>query len=193
MIDELIYEGYCRSENEAMKTDDAEQRKEIRRKSLANAKIKGEIENTEQLARKMLEFIPRYTSESEKNGKKVVTNDFISVSNGDVSSGKKVQTTTLPKEITMNLLMKDRLDDLIRHLKPIERKDIVFLKFYLFSLEIAERDYTANDYKIFMEECNDMLARCGMSRLYLANRFENLIMLSLLSSNPFTFFAHVKL
>lgn len=152
------------------------------------------VTNTEQLARRMLQCIPRATTEKIKSdGKKVVTNDFISIYNGERGQkNKKVQTTTLPKEITINLLMKDRLDDLIRQIKPIDRKDLVFLKFYLLSLDLQKKEeYSALDYRVFMDECNEMLMRCGMSRLYPANRFENLILISLVSSNPFEMFEDI--
>jgi len=152
------------------------------------------VTNTEQLARRMLQCIPRATTEKIKSdGKKVVTNDFIPIYNGEGGQkSKKVQTTTLPKEITMNLLMKDRLDDLIRQLKPVDRKDLVFLKFYLLSLDLQKKDeYSALDYRVFMDECNEMLVRCGMSKLYPANRFENLILISLVSSNPFEMFEDI--
>lgn len=152
------------------------------------------VTNTEQLARRMLQCIPRATTEKIKgDGKKVVTNDFIPIYNGEGGQkSKKVQTTTLPKEITMNLLMKDRLDDLIRQLKPVDRKDLVFLKFYLLSLDLQKKDeYSALDYRVFMDECNEMLVRCGMSKLYPANRFENLILISLVSSNPFEMFEDI--
>lgn len=152
------------------------------------------VTNTEQLARRMLQCIPRATTEKIKgDGKKVVTNDFIPIYNGEGGrKSKKVQTTTLPKEITMNLLMKDRLDDLIRQLKPVDRKDLVFLKFYLLSLDLQKKDeYSALDYRVFMDECNEMLVRCGMSKLYPANRFENLILISLVSSNPFEMFEDI--
>lgn len=152
------------------------------------------VTNTEQLAKLMLQCIPRASTERVKDGKTIVTNDFIPIYNGENGQkSKKIQTTTLPKEITMNLLMKDRLDDLIRRIKAVERKDLVFLKFFLFSLNLQEKDnlYSADDYFTFIDECNDMLVRCGMSRLYLANRFENLILLSLLSSNPFEMFENI--
>ena len=152
------------------------------------------VTNTEQLARRMLQCIPRATTEKIKSdGKKVVTNDFIPIYNGESrQKSKKVQTTTLPKEITMNLLMKDRLDDLIRQLKPVDRKDLVFLKFYLLSLDLQKKDeYSALDYRVFMDECNEILVRCGMSKLYPANRFENLILISLVSSNPFEMFEDI--
>ena len=68
----------------------------------------------------------------------------------------------------------------------------MFLKFYTFSLDLIEKgNYLERDHIDFIDECNDMLLRCGMSRLYLANRFENLVLLSLLSSNPFEMFENI--
>ena len=149
------------------------------------------VTNTEQLARRMISFIPRAGSKKfTSDGKKVSTNDFIPVYNGEGGkNSQKLSTTKLPKEITMNLLMKDRLDNLIRQKKAVTRKDLVFLKFYLLSLDLQQKDkFSTSDYKIFMAECNEMLLRCGMSRLYPANRFENLILLSLVSARPFEMF-----
>ena len=149
--------------------------------------------NPEQLAKEMLACIPRATTERIKNGKKIVSNDFISIYNGEGGhDSKKTKTTELPKRITMNLPVSDRLWDLLRREKPVDRKDLVFMKFYVFSLYLQEKDeYSADDYFVFLDECNDLLVRCGMSRLYPGNRFENLIMLSLLASNPFEMFENI--
>lgn len=154
---------------------------------------KNNLINPEQLAKEMLACIPRATTEKIKDGKKIVSNDFINIYNGEGGQdSKKIKTTELPKKITMNLPVSDRLWDLIRREKPVDRKDIVFMKFYVFSLYLQEKDeYSAEDYFIFMDECNDLLVRCGMSRLYPGNRFENLIMLSLLASNPFEMFENI--
>lgn len=152
------------------------------------------VTNTEQLAKAMIQFIPRETIEREKGGKTIITNDFIPIYNGEKGQkSSKKKTTDMPKEITMNLLMKDRIDDLIKRNKPVQRKDLVFLKFFLFSLYLQEKDglYSAKDHQVFIDECNDMLVRCGMSGLYLANRFENLILLSMVSSNPFEMFENI--
>ena len=154
---------------------------------------KDNLINPEQLAKEMLACIPRVTTERIKNGKKIISNDFINIYNGEGGqNSKKIKTTELPKRITMNLPVSDRLWDLIRREKPVDRKDIVFMKFYVFSLYLQEKDeYSAEDYFIFIDECNDLLVRCGMSRLYPGNRFENLIMLSLLASNPFEMFENI--
>lgn len=76
-----------------------------------------------------------------KDGEKIVTNDFISISNGELGQkGKKAQTTSLPKEITMNLLVSDRLDDLRNQRKQVDRKDLVFMKFYNFGLYLQKKE-----------------------------------------------------
>lgn len=149
--------------------------------------------NPEKLARNMLMCIPIASKESTIKGKKVITKDFIHIYNGENGqNSKKVKTTELPKQITMNLPVSDRLWDLIRRIKPVTRKDLVFMKFYCLSLEIEQKpQYSANDYYIFTSECNNMLVKCGMSRLYPGNRFENLILLSLLSNNPFEMFENI--
>ncbi len=156
--------------------------------------------NSEQLAKEILSFVPRYTKEYERKSKKkeneyvhIVENDFINIYNGERGQkSKKTQTTTLPKEITKNFLMRDRLEDLINRKKPVQRKDLVFMKFYLLSLDMSEKEtFTTRDYWIFIDECNDMLLRCGFSRLYPGNRFENLIMLSLISSKPYEMFENI--
>lgn len=151
------------------------------------------VENNEQLAKEILTFIPRATFEKEQDDKKIVTNDFIPVSRGDEGSkSPKIKTTDLPKEITKNLLISDRLDDLLKKKKAVERKDLVFMKFYVFSLYLREKEeYLISDYFIFVDECNDLLIRCGMSRLYAGNRFENLIMLSLAASRPYDMFGDI--
>ncbi len=151
------------------------------------------VSNTEQLAKVLLEFIPRVsTKKVTKSGKTIVENDFTTIYNGEGGSGKKKITTSLPKSITVNLPMKDRLDDLITRKKPVDRKDLVFFKFYVFSRDLEDKgEYSAADYRVFMDECNDLLVRCGMSRLYPANRFENLILLSLVSQNPFETFGDI--
>ena len=155
--------------------------------------------NTEQLAKCILEAIPRATfASTSKDGKEIISNDFIPIYNGENGQkSKKVQTTTLPKEITKNLLIKDRIDDLLNRVKPVERKDLIFLKFFIFSQELVKLEtsgkaaYSAKLYAAFKDECNNILTYCGMSPLYPANRFDNLILLSLASERPFEMFGFI--
>ena len=67
-----------------------------------------DTKNSEQLAKAMMYFYPRANSKRNKNGKNIISNDFISISNGEAGQkSKKVQTTTLPKEITINMLVSE--------------------------------------------------------------------------------------
>lgn len=157
------------------------------------------VKNSEQLAKAILEFIPRANwkktqiVKQTKEKKKVVVNDFIPVYNGENGqNSKKVITTNLSKDITKNLLIADRLEDLIKQEKTVKRKDLVFMKYYVFSLYLQKKEeYLMNDCFAFMDECNDILIRCGMSKLYVGNRFENLIMLSLAASKPYEMFGNI--
>jgi hypothetical protein len=149
--------------------------------------------NNDQLAKTML-YIPRATVKKfKKDGSYEPVNDFVSITNTE--SARKPQTTLLPKNITENLPLRGRLDDLVSRKKPVERKDLVLFKFYLFYLEMKGLEESTENFKftskhsnMFINECNNMLVRCGMSRLYPANRFDNLILLSLYADNPYEFF-----
>lgn len=143
------------------------------------------VENNEQLAKALLEFIPRF---SRRRGDAVST-EFLHITNAD----GRGRTTDLPKSVTVNLPMRDRLDDLLADRKPVERKDLVYLKFFVFYMRLfVEGDgNTGRTYLTFLEETNAMLERCRMSRLYPGNPFERLILLSLLSETPFDTFSDI--
>ena len=100
-----------------------------------------QVTNSEQLAKAINEFFPRATQSRKKGNKIIYSNDFISISNGEAGQkSTKMQTTSLPKEITMNMLISDRLEDLRKEKKPITRKDLVFMKFYVFSKDLENKE-----------------------------------------------------
>lgn len=147
-------------------------------------------ENPEQMAKAMLTFIPRISIEKkDKNGNVVTVNDFVSVKN----SGDH-PTNDLPNAIVSNLMVSDRINDLLKQKKAVERKDLVFMKFFLFFYEISETSdevQSAKCYNMFIDECNDMLHRSGYSELSPLNKYENLILLSLVSDIPFEMFGMI--
>ena len=116
--------------------------------------------------------------------------DFVRFENWDVDqSNGTVTYTILPVEITKKMLKSDRLNDLRdRKIKP-EKRDIVFLSFYLLSLQTQTRVFTENEREAFIAECNDRLLRCGMCPLTPANRLDNLILLTLYSEDPFELYS----
>ena len=84
----------------------------------------------------------------------------------------------------------DRLWDIIRQKKAVERKDIIFLKFFLLACTVEDDGYEPTTDSIdFIKECNSILANCGMAGLYPGNRFENIVLLSLMTEDPYIRFS----
>ena len=55
----------------------------------------------------------------------------------------------------------------------------------------GEFKYSATHAMNFLDECDNMLSRCGMAKLYAANRFDNLVLISLVSSKPYEMFEQI--
>lgn len=155
----------------------------------AETGIKKEVlANPEFFARNMLEYvIPRENYETTRKGQSVIASDFVSVSTG---SGTKEKTTLMPKQVIENMPFSDRLWDIIRQKKTVERKDIIFLKFFLLACTVEDDGYEPTTDSIdFIKECNSILANCGMAGLYPGNRFENIVLLSLMTEDPYIRFS----
>ncbi|MGN1419175.1 MAG: hypothetical protein ACI4W6_07585 [Acutalibacteraceae bacterium] len=169
--------------DERFKFDEDEPVEKLSEKVLTAIKEKKLI-NAESLATIMLS-VPRAEFKKTQKDQEVIINDFISINNGETDG--KVQTTGLPKSITKNYPVSDRLRALIKRKRPVDRKILVFMKYYVFYLNL-KNECTSTDASVFMSECNDLLVRCGMSILYPGNRFENIVLLSLLSNYSFEMF-----
>ena len=159
-------------------------------------KRKLKLENPEQVARALLDFIPRET----KNG----VGEFVSVNNNGADA-----TNDLPNCIISNLMVSDRIHDLLTGKKAVDRKDLVFMKFFLTSLDVNEvlddgkfwegkykGQYNASAacglfFNRFVKECDHALTVSGFSPISPLNKYENLILISLASDRPFEIFAEI--
>lgn len=145
-----------------------------------------QTENYEQLAKELLACIPRATFIRQRKTGTLCESEFVQINNADDADGEEV-ITLLPKAITGKLLKKERIEKILSMKIAPERKDLIFLRFYLLYLDcIAEtdKDYTEEDRVEFVTETNAMLLRCGMSPLYVGNRFENLLLMCLYCEIP---------
>jgi len=169
-------------------------------KKLLGIHVQGRpFDNDEQFARELVSFTPRYTHETVRNDRTIYSGEFMRISNK--STAKKPQTTTMAKEITENLPFRERLEDLVRKEKPVERKDLIFFFFHLFfiklyrehQLEHPDKDFvfSTSQYKTFKEQCNNMLVECGMSPLYPANKFDKFILITLFADDPLEIFDYI--
>ena len=147
------------------------------------------VENMEQLAKVLLACIPRATFYRIRKAGVIAEGDFVPMhnkENADEAEGEVF--TLLPKSITGKLLKKELLERKRDRKQEVERKDLIYLRFFLLYLHSDKGKYTEDDRIEFVNECNDMLLRCGMSPLYVGNRFENLIMCCLYVNNPWEFY-----
>lgn len=142
-----------------------------------------EVANYEQLAKVLLACIPRATFVRQRKNGILCENEFVPINNEHSAEGEEV-VTLLPKCITNKLLKKERIEKILSKKINVERKDLIFLRFYILYLQCAGKEYTELDRVEFVAETNAMLLRCGMSPLYVANRFENLLLLCLYCAIP---------
>ena len=154
-----------------------------------------DIKNPEQMARVMLDgVIPR-----EK--------DFIK------------RSSSVIKDVVVNIPLADRIRNLLDKKVPVERKDIIFFKFFLFNYDMEKRfkeveatleksfkkneitneekekriwqAFQRSNLQDFCFEVNDELNNLGMLPIYPGNKFESLIITSFFFDEPYSFFGEV--
>ena len=163
------------------------------RKKFAAAIKAGKLVTPETLAKKILYYvIPRDSfDKTTRQGQSIVVNDFVKVKTG---SDNPDRTTLMPKQVMENLPYSDRILDLLSMKKPIERKDLIMFKFFRLALLLDDNDYVY-DPEVhsmnFLMECNSMLAACDMSGLYPGNRFDALVILTILTQDPYMRFSDI--
>ena len=84
---------------------------------------------------------------------------------------KKMSASILAKHFSQKRFSRQRINNILNHKFPVERFDLITLEFFVISQEMAEDDpYTR--YRHFLEEIQEILARCEMSEIYIVNPYE---------------------
>lgn len=127
----------------------------------------------------------------------------------NMSSAKLKQSEL--KDILYQTLNRATIGKKLKGQMDVVRKDLIFLSFYKFSLlcsgyeEFEDSDFeeeseaysemhmedTVKNMMEFRDNTDKLLLKAGMGKLYIPNRFDNLILLSLCSENPFEYFSDV--
>lgn len=194
-LDRTTYANFLEMYNEAMSRsyfNDVKVYKEGGDNTYTEHSIE-KVTNHEQLAKVILDFIPRHEKRivSKKKKKEKIEYDFQSAE----------KDSRLSNNIVGQLLTRDRLDRLKSRESSITRKDLILLKFFLFSLDLEEAEELSSNSEhsvysnaariAFIEELNGLLQKCGFGKLYVPNRFDNLVLLSLYSNHPYEFFGEI--
>ena len=163
---------------------------------LAKLKENDEKMNKDRLEKVMLDGYPRGEKkygEDEKECRK----EFESV------KGSRI------KDILDNITKRDKMDAIIKDKRAVTRKDLIFLNFFnravlsngeervvhdgkygeesKYYFDLAQNNPIEN-MKSFREEMDDILMEVSMGKLYIPNRFDNFILLSLCYDKPLEYF-----
>ena len=157
---------------------------------LAKLKENDEKMNKDRLEKVMLDGFPR--------GDKKYGNEFESIKKSKI------------KDILDNITKRDKMDAIIKDKRAVTRKDLIFLNFFnravlsngeervvhdgkygeesKYYFDLAQNNPIEN-MKSFREEMDDILMEVSMGKLYIPNRFDNFILLSLCYDKPLEYFA----
>ena len=139
--------------------------------------------------------------EEENGGKKIWKPENISASDLEkvICSGipinkmgnlKKMSASILAKHFSQKRFSRQRINNILNHKFPVERFDLITLEFFVISQEMAEDDpYTR--YRHFLEEIQEILARCEMSEIYIVNPYECFLLMCLLTDCPLAVFSEI--
>lgn len=109
----------------------------------------------------------------------------------------KHEKSDLPASITSKPMISDRINQLKNKKAAVERKDLLFMKFFVFyqkdeyDFEEYMKNGTTSSFETFEAECNLMLKRCGFSELSPLNKFENLLLMSFFADRPYEIFEQI--
>ena len=139
--------------------------------------------------------------EEENGGKKIWKPENISASDLEkvICSGipinkmgnlKKMSASILAKHFSQKRFSRQRINNILNHKFPVERFDLITLEFFVISQEMADDDpYTR--YRHFLDEIQEILARCGMGEIYIVNPYECFILMCLLTDCPLAVFSEI--
>lgn len=144
-----------------------------------------------------------YTADELEEGNTKVWN-IDEISEGDV---EKVLCCGIPINLTGNLqkissskfasyfsskrLSRQHLYELLNHLTPIDRFDLITLNFFIYANKDEYLDDNKNRYIAFVDSTNAILEECSMGELYFVNPYESFLLMCILADAPFSTFADV--
>lgn len=151
-----------------------------------------------------------YLEKIFRDGIQFNDDDISDYCNGKSTDSAKLKQSEL-KDILYQTLNRATIGKKLKGQMEVVRKDLIFLSFYKFSLlcsgydefeesEFGEEseaysemhmDNTVKNMMEFRDDTDKLLLKCGMGKLYIPNRFDNLILLSLCDENPFEYFSDV--
>ena len=103
---------------------------------------------------------------------------------------KKMSASILAKHFSQKRFSRQRITNILNHKFPVERFDLLTLEFFIVSQEMEDED-PYNRYHHFIEEAQEILAKCGMGEIYIVNPYECFLLMCLLTDCPLAVFSEI--
>ena len=158
-------------------------------------------ELVEEAREEIARYYTRDDDEDDNKGRKKIWNSA-DISNGDIEkwicSGipttgngnlMKASDSMLSRLFGNRRMSRQRLDELLSKKAPVERFDLITMKFFLAA--ISPIDDAAERYRTFVEQMNEILEDSHMMSIYPANPYEAFILLCLLTDGPLAVYSDI--
>ena len=108
------------------------------------------------------------------------------------SSGNlvNVSRSILNKQFQKKRMSRQRISRAMKYSNVIERFDFITLLFLVYAIEV-EPDWPVERFMAYIDEINEILARCNMMNIYPVNPYESFILMCLLTEEPLGTYADI--
>lgn len=102
-----------------------------------------------------------------------------------------VKESALADHFEGKRLSRKRLNDLLHRRSPVDRFDLITLRFFAAAEQVDAEPNAKKRYIRFINDTNRILSACGMGPIYVANPYECFVLMCLLSVSPLETFSEV--
>ena len=102
-----------------------------------------------------------------------------------------MKKSALNEQFRGKRLNRQHIQEILDGTGTINRYDLATMSFFALSQRKELEDDSVKRYRVFVDETNAMLERCGMGQLYVANPYDTFLMICMLTDYPLGTFADV--
>lgn len=86
---------------------------------------------------------------------------------------------------------RQHINDVLNNRSEVTRFDLITLNFFVFTQSLDDMPDAKRRFLDFVEACNNVLEKCSMGELYIANPYECFVLMCILSDDPMGTYADV--
>ena len=168
------------------------------RKELETSRLQDELSRNDRLYDIQKQEALRNCAEKRKNWTKedITPVDFENELYSAVPKDKNgnllpMKKSTLNEQFRGKRLNRQHIQEILDGTGTINRYDLATMSFFALSQRKDLEDDSAKRYRVFVDETNALLERCGMGQLYIANPYDAFLMSCMVTDYPLGTYADV--